>query len=655
MKKTFTLIALATAIVAGTATASASADEFKVGNYNYKVLDATAKTVSVAPVSNDKVSGRITLGPTVSYKNETYNVTELASWGFYSCSDIEGVTLSSSITSLGQEPFTKASGLRVVVSENPTPPDAVYVKEDDVLTRPFSQDTYDYGTLLVPEGSIDAYKQAEGWKYFKNVIAITTTEFTDGNYRYEVTDFDKNEVTIYAIDHQALVDVVLEPTVTYGGSEYTITAIGNEGFNSAYKFKSFTMKGDKLVKVGRNAFASANFLGEINLPESVTTYGNWAFAYLNNNFTSFTIGSNVVNMGQEAFYDCNKLTTITCKATTPPSFVRPDLSPFAPNVYSDATLFVPAESVEAYKAADCWKQFVNIKAIPEQEFTIGNYKYVLTDAANYSVSVEAINKTAVTGAIEMEPTVIYDGIEYTITSIADNALEYATNMTSFSMGGESLLTVGACAFKDCNAATSIKLPSSVTSLGKKSIETCGNLTEFIIPANCVTIGNAAFQYCDKITSIVIPDKVTTVGGWSFYRINALTTVTIGSGVTSIGQEPFTLCNGLRTVICNAVEPPATIGIDTSKPLTYTFSQDTYKQGKLIVPDGSVEAYKKVEGWKNFTNISDLTSSAVESIEAEADAAAAPVYNLQGIRVADSLDAVRTPGLYISAGRKVLVR
>lgn len=223
------------------------------------------------------------------------------------------------------------------------------------------------------------------------------------------------------------------------------------------------------------------------------------------------------------------------------------------------------------------------------------------------------------------------------------------------MGGESLLTVGACAFKDCNAATSIKLPSSVTSLGKKSIETCGNLTEFIIPANCVTIGNAAFQYCDKITSIVIPDKVTTVGGWSFYRINALTTVTIGSGVTSIGQEPFTLCNGLRTVICNAVEPPATIGIDTSKPLTYTFSQDTYKQGKLIVPDGSVEAYKKVEGWKNFTNISDLTSSAVESIEAEADAAAAPVYNLQGIRVADSLDAVRTPGLYISAGRKVLVR
>lgn len=653
MKKTFTLIALATAIVAGTATASA--DEFTVGNYKYKVLDATAKTVSVAPVSNDKVSGRITLGPTVSYNNETYNVTELASWSFYWCSDIEGVTLSSSITSLGQEPFTKASGLRVVVSENPTPPKALWVQADNVNTRPFSQDTYDYGTLLVPEGSIDAYKQAEGWKYFKNVIALTTTEFTVGNYRYEVTDFAKKEVTIYAIDHQALVDVVLEPTVTYGGSEYTITAIGKKGFNRAWNFKSFTMKGDKLVKVGQNAFADANFLGEINLPESVTTYGNWAFINLNNNFTSFTIGSNVVNMGQEAFVGCNKLTTITCKATTPPSFVRPDLSQFASNVYSDATLFVPAESVEAYKAADCWKKFVNIKAIPEQEFTIGNYKYVLTDAANYSVSVEAIDKTAVTGDIVMEPTVTYDGIEYTITSIADNAFEYATKMTSFSMGGESLLTVGACAFKDCHAATSIKLPSSVTSLGSESIITCGNLTEFVIPENCVTIGNSAFRWCDKITSIVIPDKVTTVGNWSFYNLNGLTTVTIGSGVTSIGQEPFTGCNGLRTVICNAVTPPATSYINPEIASTYTFSQDTYNHGKLIVPDGSVNAYQKVEGWKNFTNISDLTSSAVESIEAEADAAAAPVYNLQGIRVADSLDAVRTPGLYISAGRKVLVR
>ena len=279
----------------------------------------------------------------------------------------------------------------------------------------------------------------------------------------------------------------------------------------------------------------------------------------------------------------------------------------------------------------------------------------MTDAANYSVSVEAIDKTAVTGDIVMEPTVTYDGIEYTITSIADNAFANATNMTSFSMGGESLLTVGAKAFKDCHAATSIKLPSSVTSLGSESIITCGNLTEFVIPANCVTIGNSAFRWCDKITSIVIPDKVTTVGSWSFYNLNGLTTVTIGSGVTSIGQEPFTGCNGLRTVICNAVTPPATSYINPNIASTYTFSQDTYNHGKLIVPDGSVNAYREVEGWKNFTNISDLTSSAVESIEAEADAAAAPVYNLQGIRVADSLDAVRTPGLYISAGRKVLVR
>ena len=290
-----------------------------------------------------------------------------------------------------------------------------------------------------------------------------------------------------------------------------------------------------------------------------------------------------------------------------------------------------------------------------EDFTDGNYKYNVLDATAKTVSVEAIDKTAVTGDIVMDPTVKYGGIEYTITSIADNAFANATKMTSFSMGGESLLTVGACAFKDCNAATSIKLPSSVTSLGNESIETCGNLTEFVIPANCETIGNSAFRWCDKITSIVIPDKVTTVGNWSFHDLNGLTTVTIGSGVTSIGQEPFTGCNGLRTVICNAVTPPATSDINPDIASTYTFSQDTYKQGKLIVPDGSVNAYREVEGWKNFTNIFDLTITAVESIEAEADAAAAPVYNLQGIRVADSLDAVRTPGLYISAGRKVLVR
>lgn len=62
--------------------------------------------------------------------------------------------------------------------------------------------------------------------------------------------------------------------------------------------------------------------------------------------------------------------------------------------------------------------------------------------------------------------------------------------------------------------------------------------------------------------------------------------------------------------------------------------------------------------KNFTltKIVLLTeTSGIESVAITAPAKVSGVYNLNGIRVAESIDAVATPGLYIVGGRKVIIR
>jgi len=95
-----------------------------------------------------------------------------------------------------------------------------------------------------------------------------------------------------------------------------------------------------------------------SIPNSVTTIVESAFSGYSC-LTSVTIGNSVTNIGKYAFYNCSSLTSITCEAVNPPtlySYVFYDVNHSVP-------LYVPAESIDAYKAADQWKDFTNIQPI----------------------------------------------------------------------------------------------------------------------------------------------------------------------------------------------------------------------------------------------------------------------------------------------------
>lgn len=81
-----------------------------------------------------------------------------------------------------------------------------------------------------------------------------------------------------------------------------------------------------------------------------------------NNVTmlSVTIGDRITSIGSRAFNSCIKLKSITCLATTPPT-----LGSGAFGSKNDCPIYVPAESVEAYKAASGWNAYTSrIQAIP---------------------------------------------------------------------------------------------------------------------------------------------------------------------------------------------------------------------------------------------------------------------------------------------------
>lgn len=122
------------------------------------------------------------------------------------------------------------------------------------------------------------------------------------------------------------------------------------------------------------------------IPNSVTTIGRNAFR--GSNIVKIVIPASVKKIGQWAFQDCKSLTTVVCKSKS--VIDVSGLLPFDP--LPNATLYVPAESIEAYKAANEWSKFSNIQPLPYADITItaaGKTTYCSSNSLDFT-NVEGV-------------------------------------------------------------------------------------------------------------------------------------------------------------------------------------------------------------------------------------------------------------------------
>ena len=137
-----------------------------------------------------------------------------------------------------------------------------------------------------------------------------------------------------------------------------------------------------------------------------------------------------------------------------------------------------------------------------------------TAEVTYCKKKSSDNESAYIGAISIPSNFVYDGIEYTVTSIGENA------------------------FYLCSSLTSIAIPNSVTIIGNNAFAACIGLNSVTISNSVTSIGNAAFCYCRGLTSIIIPNSVTDIGANAFRDCTKLNSATIGNSVTVIGVNAF---------------------------------------------------------------------------------------------------------------------
>ena len=166
--------------------------------------------------------------------------------------------------------------------------------------------------------------------------------------------------------------------------------------------------------------------------------------------------------------------------------------------------------------------------------------------------------------IKIPSSIIVNGIEYTVTSISDDAFLDCYNLTSITIPN-SVTSIRDRAFYGCSGLTSITIPNSVTSIGEMAFYGCSGLTSITIPNSVTSIGYLLLEGCDGIKNTIIvndmfvylpttysgnyaiSDNVTTIIGGAFSGCSGLTSITIPNSVTSIGERAFSNCSGLTSI------------------------------------------------------------------------------------------------------------
>ena len=544
-------------------------------------------------------------------------LTELGTGVFLYCSALKSITVPEGVTKIGSDTFEFCPQLSSITFPSGTCKAAT---PPSLGNEVFSGVSYDI-TVYVPTSSVEAYKTAYGWNQFANIQPIILASGTcgddlawkltdEGELTIEgtgaMTDYEPHSAPWFAYKDE-IKTVTIKPGVTTIGkyaigdcSNLTtvtipegVTSIGLQAFQYCYKLTSVTLS-DGLKTIDWGAFAECHELPSIDIPEGVTTIGNYAFthcfklstvtipesvtsigiyAFRNTAITSVMIPANISSLSQGTFENCPNLSSITCKATTPPSVGH--FETFY-NVHRSIPVYVPVSAIDAYKEADYWKEFTNFLPMG----TCGDdLTWKLTDE----------------GELIVEGTGDMYNYHEEASGINHPWLKCRSQIKTITIG-EGVTSIGNTAFRDCTELTSISLNNDLKHIGVEAFRYCGKLTAIDFPESLTSIANSSFFECRGLLSVTIPEGVTSIDFSTFSGCSSLKSLILPSGITSIGGNAFKACHNLTEIVCRATTPPS-ISSNTFNSVS--------REAFVYVPHASIGAYESAEHWSEFTNIQPM--------------------------------------------------
>lgn len=266
-------------------------------------------------------------------------ITEIPQYAFYYCSSLTSLNLGNNITTIGENAFSGCQELASLnVGQN------IQTVGMGAFDRCASLTSLDLGNDVISIGGFAFYycDKLASLNIGKNITSIPDGAF-QGCGTLKALDFGNN---VTSVGESAFAGCVSLASLNLGNK---VTSIGKTAFSSCWVLESLTF-GDNVEFVGKMAFDGASKILSLTF-NKVTNIESYAFHGAQT--TTLVFGDCVESIGYYAL-EQSHIRYLYIKTTTPPTIGDSENNRLFNNIPADLVIYVPTESVNAYKAANGW-------------------------------------------------------------------------------------------------------------------------------------------------------------------------------------------------------------------------------------------------------------------------------------------------------------